>query len=439
MRRSHWRVGAVLAAVVLALAVSAAALGNTARSGAAKADGGSLTVWLSGTYAGATPGSTYRKWLDGIKARYETAYPGSKVKFVLTPINNAQFTAQIAAAFASKKVPDAMLVYSGGYTTPYMLSSLQKLNNQVAQTAGFYGTQDAWDLSCLNLDCKGGKGEIYGIPNDLGTYGLFYNKALFKKAGIAAPPKTYKELLAQCKIFKAKGILPLAYGDRDGYSTDNWVTQDYASTMAKGDISKVDAGKLKYADPKLVKPLEALAEFKKQGCVNPDASTHENNDANTYFTSGKAAMVQMFPFVIKDFEKALGKNLGLARLPQSGPNPGRTASNSFHNWVIPKNAGNKTGAWEFIKMAVDNKGATGLATKVGALPTNKAASAQLKDPLSKFFLQLSANPQVPLLDSVVPLKVALLYYQQLQAAFSGKTTPLKAMQNVDKGLASLNP
>ena len=63
---------------------------------AAKADGGSLTVWLSGTYAGATPGSSYRKWLDGIKARYEKAYPGSKVKFVLTPINNAQFTAPAA-------------------------------------------------------------------------------------------------------------------------------------------------------------------------------------------------------------------------------------------------------------------------------------------------------------------------------------------------------
>ena len=133
MRRSHWRVGALLAAGVLALAVTAAALGNTARSGAAKADGGSITVWLSGTYAGATPGSTYRKWLDGIKARYEKAYPGSKVKFVLTPINNAQFTAQIAAAFASKKVPDAMLVYSGGYTTPYMLSSLQKLNDRVGR------------------------------------------------------------------------------------------------------------------------------------------------------------------------------------------------------------------------------------------------------------------------------------------------------------------
>ncbi len=439
MRGSKRRVFAVLATGVLALAMATVAIGSSASSAGARAQGGSLTVWLSGTYAGSTPGSTYRKWLDGLKARYEQTNPGASVKFVLTPINNAQFTAQIAAAFASRKVPDVMLVYSGGYTTPYMRSSLEKLNELVGQTPGFYAKQTAWDLSCLNLDCKGGTGDIYGVPNDQGTYGLFYNKALFRKAGIAKPPKTYDELLAQCKTFKSKGILPLAYGDRDGYSTDNWVTYDYASYMARGDIAKVNAGTTKYADPKLVKPLAELAKFKQQGCVNADASTRENNDANTEFTSGKAAMVLMFPFVIKDFEKALGKNLGIARLPQSGPNPGRTAANSFHNWVIPKNAGNKDGAWEFIKLAVDNRGASELATTVGALPTNKAASARLKDPITKFFLQTAAKPQVPLLDSIVPLKIALLYYQQLQAAFSGKSTALQAMQNVDKGLKSLNP
>jgi ABC-type glycerol-3-phosphate transport system substrate-binding protein len=196
---------------------------------------------------------------------------------------------------------------------------------------------------------------------------------------------------------------------------------------------------MKYADPKLVKPLEQLVKFKQQGCVNPDASTHENNDANTYFTSGKAAMVLMFPFVIKAFEQALGKNLAIARLPQSGPNPGRSAANSFHNWVIPRNAQNSDGAWEFIKLAVDKQGATDLANKVGALPTNKSVLNGLTDPFSKFFAQVAANPQIPLLDSIVPLKVALLYYQQLQAAFAGKSTPSQAMENVDKGLETLNP
>ncbi len=218
--------------------------------------------------------------------------------YKLTPINNDQFTAQIVSAFASKAVPDAMLIYSGGYTTPYMKSSLLQLNSLVNKTPGFYKSQSAWDLSCLNLNCKNGKGPIYAVPNDAGTYALFYNKALFKKAGVAKPPTTYKELLADCAKFKAANILPLAYGDRDGYSTDNWVTYNYVSYMNKGDIAKVNDGSMKYTDPKLVKPLQDLVAFKQQGCVNADASTHENNDANTYFTSGKAAMVQMFPFVV---------------------------------------------------------------------------------------------------------------------------------------------
>ena len=430
---------AVLVLAVVACAVTALIASTTSPAARTASGGGSITVWLSGTYAGATPGTTYRKWLNGIKARYEKAYPGSKVTFVLTPINKAQFTAQIAAAFASNKVPDAMLVYSGGYTTPYMLSSLLKLNNDVNATPGFYNSQTSWDLSCLNLNCKNGKGDIYGIPNDEGTYGLFYNKALFKKAGVATPPKTYAQFLADCPKFKAKGIIPLAYGDRDGYSTDNWVTYDYSSYMPKNEISQINDNKVKYDSPNLVKPLQQLIKFKQQGCVNADASTHENNDANTYFTSGKAAMVLMFPFVIKSFEQALGKNLGIARLPQSGPHPGRSAANSFHNWVIPKNAHNPTGAWSFIKMATDTTGASALANIVGALPTNKVAISKITDPITKFFLKTAAHPQVPLLDSVVPLKIALLYYQQLQAAFALKTPPAQAMQNVDKGIKTLNP
>ena len=315
MRGIRKRGRLVLAVAGATAALAALTLGTTSSSAAPKAGGGNITVWLSGTYAGATPGTTYRKWLDGVKARYEKLYPGSKVTYKLTPINNDQFTAQIVSAFASKAVPDAMLIYSGGYTTPYMKSSLLQLNSLVDKTPGFYKSQSAWDLSCLNLNCQNGKGPIYAVPNDAGTYALFYNKALFKKAGVAKPPTTYKELLADCAKFKAANILPLAYGDRDGYSTDNWVTYNYVSFMNKGDIAKVNDGSMKYTDPKLVKPLQDLVAFKKQGCVNPDASTHENNDANTYFTSGKAAMVQMFPFVVGAFEKALGKNLGLAPLP----------------------------------------------------------------------------------------------------------------------------
>ncbi len=70
---------------------------------------------------------------------------------------------------------------------------------------------------------------------------------------------------------------------------------------------------------------------------------------------------------------------------------------------------------------------------------NKAAVTTITDPNTRVFLTAANDSAMPLLDSVIPAKVALLYYVQLQAAFAGKVTPLKAMQNVEAGLKTLNP
>ena len=40
---------------------------------------------------------------------------------------------------------------------------------------------------------------LYGVPNEIDVYALNYNKALFKEAGISAPPKTWDEFKAAAK------------------------------------------------------------------------------------------------------------------------------------------------------------------------------------------------------------------------------------------------
>jgi ABC-type glycerol-3-phosphate transport system substrate-binding protein len=198
---------------------------------------------------------------------------------------------------------------------------------------------------------------------------------------------------------------------------------------------------MKYSDPKVVDPLQTLTQLHTQGCVNQDASTRENASANDYFTSGKAAMVQMYPFVITQFEKALGKNLGVTAIPTAGDGPlaGRAAGNSFHNWVIPKDAKNPDLAFAYIKLATDKTAGADLATMLGTPPANIAAQATIKDPFVKYFAKLGQDPGIPLVDSVIPVNLALYYYKQLQAAFSGSETPATAMANVDSERAQLTP
>ena len=77
-------------------------------------------------------------------------------------------------------------------------------------------------------------GKQYGLPYNLGVVGLWYNKDLFEQAGIAAPPATWDELLADVQIFKDKGIVPIsiAAGAADTWTTMFWWA--YLSTRICG-------------------------------------------------------------------------------------------------------------------------------------------------------------------------------------------------------------
>jgi raffinose/stachyose/melibiose transport system substrate-binding protein len=440
--------------LLVAMLVTVLALGLTACGGddddesssdsgssgqTAKPKPGTLELWVGGNFAGATPGTPYRKWLDSQIERFKAENKGSDVKITLLSTDNEQVAAKLQAAFQAKKAPDMMLFYSGGYTTPYE-NQLLELNPYFDKTPGFFDSLSGMDLSCKDLDCDGGKNAIIAVPQDFGTYGLFYNKAMFKKAGVQAPIETWDDLLSACTALKKTGVTPITFGDRDGYSTDNWVTLMYGSYFDDGDVAKVNEGDLKYSDPKLVQPLQQLVDLREQGCLNKDASTRENFEANSEFTSGKSAMVLMYPAVIPDFKKKLGKDLGIMPMPTAGDGPlaGRSVGNAFYNYVVTKQSDNPGLAWEFIKVASDKTAAGELLTILGTPPALKGVDESLvKDEFVQFFVDASQDPAMPVLDSVIPVPVALTYYKELQQALSGKKTPEEAMQSMDEQLPTL--
>ena len=57
-------------------------------------------------------------------------------------------------------------------------------------------------------------GHIYAVPMEQDLMGVYYNKTLFEKNGIAIPT-TYAGFLAAADKFKKAGIIPIAFGNRD--------------------------------------------------------------------------------------------------------------------------------------------------------------------------------------------------------------------------------
>ena len=122
--------------------------------------------------------------------------------------------------------------------------------------------------------------------------GVFYNRKLFAKAGITAPPKDFAEMVADARVIKTKtGVAPFFEAGGDKWPTQWWVQVQLADAAKAGLWDKVNANQAKFTDPVVV---NAISEYKKlvdDGLFNPDIKTATFEDQGAALLDDKAAMV----------------------------------------------------------------------------------------------------------------------------------------------------
>jgi ABC-type glycerol-3-phosphate transport system substrate-binding protein len=437
LRSRAVRRGAVTAMGLACALVIAACGGSSSSGGSGSASGTTLQVWLGGTLTTSTPGSLYRSWVDTVIANFKKQHPGDSVAITLLPANNDQLAAKVESAFASHSVPDVMLLYTGAYTTAYQ-QGLLHLNSFVSKTPGFYHSISGWNLSCETLNCNNGSGTILGVPNDLEAFFLFYNKKLFAQAGIQGAPATWSDLMSDCAKLKAKHIVPMTYGDLEGYTTVNYWDENLASYIDQAQMLAVLGGHLKLTEPPFVDALKSVEQFRTNGCAQSNASTADQNAAFAGFSAGKTGMVEMAPSLLAQFEHGVGaSNLGVSVIPGTGPLGTHVASNSNDNWVIPAQSKNSALAWDFIKDATDPAMGELWAKDVGSPPANVAAASKIADPLLSYMASKIDNADnIYEMDSVLPNGVALYLYKELNLFFAGQISAQQVMNATESQLSS---
>ena len=278
-----------------------------------------IDLWLGGTLTTSTPGTPYNTWVEHVITRFKAAYPGSDVKVSLLPPDNGQLAAQVQAAFASKKVPDVMLLYSGAYTTVYAGGLLQ-LNDLVNATPGFYDSLSGWDGSCINFDCKGGSGQIVAYPvRQLRVLPLVPQG----RAGQGRHHRTRQDLGRDARpVRQAPGRRHHAVGLwRPGrlHDVEHDDHPDHLLLRA-GDVQKVLDGTIKYTDQKFLDAYKSLEDFKTHKCASDTSSTREQLDAANDLLSGKVAYMEGAPGYLPYFDPVKDK-IGVAWIPYAGTGP----------------------------------------------------------------------------------------------------------------------
>jgi multiple sugar transport system substrate-binding protein len=137
----------------------------------------------------------------------------------------------------------------------------------------------------LKMDQK--DGTQFAIPYVATTRQLYYNKELFQKAGISAPPKTWSELEADARKIKHTGAA-------SGFGvdlTDN-ETQAYLSYFFYGaGGSWIKDGKWAINSPANVEGLTFLKELFDKGLTDPEPTVTTRDEKQRILGNGELGMM----------------------------------------------------------------------------------------------------------------------------------------------------
>src|SRR5919197_832538 len=175
--------------LLAALVLAGAAVGATARS-SAKAGSGSAKATKITFWVGLGSATHELKVFKQVVAEYDRKHPDVTVKVVGDIVDT-----KITAAIRSGTAPDVVSSFnsynvgtycsSGGWIDLGPLLKQSHIDPNIFPAATRYYTQY--------------KGTRCALPLLADVYGFYYNKKLFKEAGLSAPPKTFAQLTAYAK------------------------------------------------------------------------------------------------------------------------------------------------------------------------------------------------------------------------------------------------
>ena len=418
---------AVLAA--LSLLVAGAAMSSTQATPKAKSAPTKLTVWVGWS---ARELSVFKQ----VVAEYDKNNPSVTVN-VVGSINDNKIVAAIRAGSAPDVVSSfnsynvGIYCGTGGWIDLAPLMAKDHISASMFPAATRYYTQY--------------KGVRCALPLLADTYGLYYNKTMFKAAGITSPPKTMSELAADAKkltvrgsngTIKVAGIDPVI-GFYENVP-ERWITSyggKWQDAQGNSILSK---------DPAWTKWLnwqKSLVDwFGYNNLVRFQAGQGDEFSASNAFEAGKVAMNLDGEWRVA-FIQAEHPNLnyGSAPMPVDDAHPELYGSGYINGTIIgiPKNGKHTTEAWALVKYLTTNSHALAeLSNGLRNVPTTKASavSPEIKpDAHFATFIKIFTNPK----STTSPITAAGQSYTNLVQHF---VTQWQAGQvkNLHSGLVSLD-
>ncbi|MFF5981131.1 ABC transporter substrate-binding protein [Streptomyces olindensis] len=340
------------------------ALGMTAVLGGCGVTGGSADVTLKLVAAeyGDSAANSSKKYWDKLVEEYEADNPGVTIDVSVYSWNDVD--RKVREMVAAGDPPDMAQI--GAYADYAAQDQLYKADDllSIPVQADFVG----------QLASAGQvKGVQYGMPFASSTRVLFYNKALFAKAGIT-PPKTWDDLADDAEALKDEGVkypyaLPLGPEEAQA-ETMQWMLSGGGGYTDSVDSYGIDS-------PENIATFSWLKdELVGKDLTGPVAPGELNRaEAFAAFAKGEVGMLNGHPSLMKIAAK---KGVDYGMVPMPGKEGTSKSTLGVADWMTAfRKNGHRDQVGDFLDFVYSEKNVLAFSREYDLLPVTASASGTM--------------------------------------------------------------
>lgn len=366
---------------------------------------GFISVNLAGCSSGASSGAKGQTvvfvwhWMtdrqpafEELAKRYE-ASTGVKVNFELYAPSDA-YSQKVRAAAQGINLPDIF----GLLGEKRDFSSFIKAGHILDLTPDMNENNQAWRKTlfpkalALNEFTEGNNYGIapgtYGVPIDIMTIQMLYNKDLFKQLGLNPDkaPATFQEFINIGKKVKEAKMQGLVSGWGEVWMIDCFANNYAFNIMGKDKVLATIRGDVPYTDPDWIQVFSLFKQMQDSGILSSGLVTMVNKTAEQLFANGKAVFAFNGSWCVNVY-KGMNPKLNYASMlpPKvSDKFPMSIWGGAGSSLMVNARSRNKEEAVKFIKWFTAKEQQAYLSEMTNNLPANKECVSSISPILSQF-------------------------------------------------------
>jgi raffinose/stachyose/melibiose transport system substrate-binding protein len=301
-----------------------------------------------------------------------------------------------------------------------------------------YYTEHKWNERFLPValsfskDYPGGR---FGVPYTFKGEAVYYNKALFKKAGIDSEPKTYEELVAAADKLAAAGIPAFTFGGTVNWHVMRLMDEILETTCGAEKHDALMTMKANWAEePCATKAFEEFHRWTSKDTLKPFMGIDQLQAFNL-FLAGRAAMMLEGDWLVGQLRDA-------NRLADFAVFPFPTGSKRLYGFAeynyIGAKSKNADVAAKFLDFLASTPVQQAHLGEFGTISVNKDVKYTSTEPLEVAWRKIFGDYEGTFVngDQAFPLNVTTEYWRIINQVASDNLDPKAAAGELQKFIAS---